>query len=205
MLKKQYSNSLSFLDVLFGALGAVLILFIIMLSMSGAPPRIRTPMNRTLHWNFILPDENPIDIEISSIDDENNIDHKGSIYSADQVKSDATEIIDQRVIGLISIKRESILDEKRNRISSLSVVVEVEDESIMELGMCLLIELKNAKNPGSSIPTLAKFYVSPSEETPKTIDKNGINGASRFLCNFELYEVDNGLMPRVNYFRGVNK
>jgi hypothetical protein len=47
------NTSLSFLDLLFGSLGAVVVLLIITLSIAGPPERIRDQVKRTIEWEII--------------------------------------------------------------------------------------------------------------------------------------------------------
>lgn len=51
--RKIGSGSFSFMDLMFGTLGAVVLLLIIMLSLGGPPERIRADATRTVSWDFL--------------------------------------------------------------------------------------------------------------------------------------------------------
>ncbi len=213
MKKKARFNNLSFLDVLFGALGAVLILFIIMLSMSGAPPRQRSPIHRTLNWTFVLPDTNPVSVQIFNYTD--NIEANGDFdkeFTADDpytinpyLINISTSIEDPAIRGGIAnltIHREA--PNGKDETNTLDCSLELlQDDSAFSSGMCLLIKLSNDANPNSCIPKSAEFSVNPSLEKASPIAAPEKSG---FICKFVLQEVKNGegLMPSVLFFRDVD-
>ena len=52
-MRKTGNGSFSFMDLLFGTLGAVVLLLIITLSLSGPPEKIRDRAQRTIEWKIV--------------------------------------------------------------------------------------------------------------------------------------------------------
>lgn len=208
-MQKKSSSNLSFLDVLFGALGAVLILFIIMLSMSGAPPRLRTPINRSYKWEFTFPDDvsfsktpligeilicndNLDQIELDTPLNMTPISGKGFDCSA---TSEKPLLID---IGLVSVQH--IIDTiNRKNIVIVNLELTIEDESWIET---LILKLNSNQWEKS------KITISPGETSfsSKTIENANPNDEESFiLSKVKLVDVDEGgKMPNINEYRKVH-
>lgn len=211
MKKKARLCNLSFLDVLFGALGAVLILFIIMLSMSGAPPRPRSSIHRTLNWKFDLPDEKPISVQIfycyGKIDDTGEIAKDSKLKTCPMTElytiNTSSSIKEQIDKGILKINRELRSGEDKIAKSSLNVSIVIhEDDSVWSSGLCLLVKISDEANSNSRIPESAMFTITPSMEPASLIESPK---EANFLCKFHLKEVNDGMMPFVLFFRESNK
>lgn len=211
---------LSFLDLVFGALGAILLLFCILLSMSGAPLRKGTPLNRTIVWEFTYPDNIPSDLQAEIL--YCPVDIPDSITSIALVPISEGKTLNciapdekpiQTEIGNVTIERQKTPDEKKpgsyKNIITITLEVTIGDAEWTGWVDSLTLKLNSRQWKSSKITILPS-----GKDSEKTIENSDFgtnpdlnNGSNDvyILCKSKLIEEDGGLAPCIEVYQPVER
>jgi hypothetical protein len=190
---KISNNSFSFLDLLFGSLGAVVLLLIITLSFSGPPPKIRDQAERTIEWNIVTSQEGINDFQIFLLPEKKNLfsgTFNGETY-APQSKQE---------ISYFSFDAKKIIEPNASQIIySFLLTYGGDDGDWNPLAFLLLIK-------GTTNFTIYKANVAVLPGTNEArceigIPKERKNNQFCFESEFELKDEDDGKMPVVKTFK----
>lgn len=211
---------LSFLDLVFGALGAILLLFCILLSMSGAPLQKGTPLNRMIVWEFTYPENIPSDLQAEILYCPVEIpDSITSIPLRPVSEEEPLNCISpdgqpiQTEVGNVTVERHTDPDEKKpgsyKNIITITLEVTIRDAEWASCVGSLTMNF-NSRQWKSS-----KITITPSGMNSEKIIENsdfgkapGLNNGSNdayILCKSKLIEEDDGLSPYIEVYQPVER
>lgn len=208
---------LSFLDLIFGALGAVLLLFCILLSMSGAPLKEGVPANRIVVWEVTYPENIPADLTaeiFACVDSLDNLDEPKTLESVSEKAFNCVNPDEQPFkteIGFVTVNRSEEVESNSNlkkNVITITLELTLEDEAWID-SLTLKMNSKQCESSKVSImPSDSKNKVPQIEK--KDIDKfNAENPNSSdlyFLCYAKLAESeDGGKLPEIEAYKLIKR
>lgn len=211
---------LSFLDLVFGALGAVLLLFCILLSMSGAPLQKGTPLNRTIVWEFTYPEEIPSDlqaeilycpVEIHDLNDEIELEPILEGKTLNCVSPDGQPIHTE--IGNVTVMRRPAPDRKNpgvnNNIITVYMEVTMGDDGWTGWIDSLTLSFNSRQWKSSKVTITPSGKESEKEfDYSDFVNEQDSNDGSNdvyILCKSKLIDEDGGLLPFIEAYQPVKR
>lgn len=208
---------LSFLDLIFGALGAVLLLFCILLSMSGAPLKEGVPENRFIVWEVTCPENIPADLTAEIFACFDSLDDLNEPKTLDSVSEIAFNCVNpdeepfKTEIGFVTVRRRDEVDKESNlkkNIITITLELTLNDEAWID-SLTLKMNSKQCESSKISImPCDSNNEVPQINKTDIEIfnAENPNSNDLYFLCIAKLAESENGgLLPKIEAYKLIKR
>ena len=135
----------SFLDLLFGTLGAVVLLFVLISITSGPPPRPLTPVSREISWEIASSEEMPaadFELRLPDYTDLSVLGPRIDDYPVDsEVVYTKEEKVERGVRNGLKISSERLIDEDEEK-DVIRITLEVPSDKAWETDLVLLVRFE---------------------------------------------------------------
>ena len=194
----DHNEQLSGLDLLFGALGATLFLYILIMSMAGVPKKKGLPVHRVYNWEFVLSDEAPIEAELflTEIWDkgkEQNPPVPKICLQKLMCESGSSKPVSVSTLGQITTSLEEIPGIAPKKKLKVELILALNDNNWLNY---LELDLHSVTWEKAS------FSIFPGSQTEERVNTNRTN-ITRFYCSSKLKEIGDGYMPEILLFEVI--
>jgi hypothetical protein len=187
------NTSFSFLDLLFGSLGAVVVLLIITLSIAGPPERIRDHVKRTIEWKIITKKDGVTNVKVIKLP------------NAELFSLEINDKLPEQSSLFILRTKKITLNEKQSEYT-FSLVFRGDDDE-WDPSFDFFLEL-SGKAPFELYSASVTALPGEKELSTKTAEINIIPLILKYklllLTRLSLYDKDRGKMPKVEELNIVN-
>lgn len=193
--RKTGNGSFSFMDLMFGTLGAVVLLLIITLSLAGPPERIRDQVERAITWNIVA--QRGVISKVNILDGDSDLVQGGREIG----KTEQSE----EIMSFVTLTTSSrLLD---NEKSEYTIVLAIGKDELLEQMSELVLKFEG--NVAFEVYSASVYIapdsgnrgkgVIPKENIPPPVPRTQYELALKLELNEK--EGNDGKMPEIKEFR----